>query len=166
MAARWATERAVGGVSGIRRCALLGAALLALSAPPARGDAARSVSARTWTEVDTPHLQVVTDAGRAVGERVATRLEDLRQALAVLAPPLVVEAAPVQVVVFRDAALAAAYAPRWRGLHDEVSGFFHAGPDRRRVLFVDDRGGTPSVSQHEYLHSLLDVALAAAPLRL
>ena len=139
--------------------------LALLSAPSlAHGQAARSVAARTWTAVETAHLEVLTDAGRAAGERVALRLEDLRAALAVLAPALVVDAPAVQVIVFRDAALARAYAPTWRGLHDDVSGFFHAGPDRRRVLFVDDQGRTPSVAQHEYLHSLLDAALPDAPL--
>jgi tetratricopeptide (TPR) repeat protein len=122
------------------------------------------VAARTWTRVGTAHVEVLTDAGPVVGERVATRLENLRSALAVAAPALVVEATPVQVVVFRDEALARHYAPRWRGLKDDVAGFFHAGPDRRRLLFVDDKGRTPSVAQHEYTHALLDAALPDAPL--
>jgi len=144
--------------------ALRSAALLGLCARVASADATHTVAAETWTQVETAHLEVLTDAGRAVGERVAARLEDLRTALAVLTPALVVDASPVQVIVFRDASLASAYAPTWRGLHDDVAGFFHAGPDRRRVLFLDDQGRTPSVAQHEYLHSLMDAALPGAPL--
>ncbi len=141
------------------------AVLVALAfAPPAYSAGARSVATRTWTEVRTPHVQVLTDGGREVGERVASRMEDLRAALAAATPALVADVAPVQVIVFRDEALARAYAPTWRGLKDDVAGFFHAGPDRRRVLFVDDRGRTPSVAQHEYTHALLDAALPDAPL--
>src|SRR5262249_46851982 len=74
------------------------------------------------------------------------------------------ETDPVQVIVFRDATLAEAYAPTWRGIRDEVAGFAHSGPDRRRLVFADDGGRTPSVAQHEYLHSLLDAAYPEAPL--
>jgi tetratricopeptide (TPR) repeat protein len=137
---------------------------LAPPAAPAHAAGAAEVARAAWTEVRTAHVQVLTDAGREVGERVATRMEELRAALAAATPALVVEVAPVQVLVFRDATLARAYAPRWRGLADDVAGYFHAGPDRRRVLFADDRGRTPSVAQHEYTHALLDAALSDAPL--
>src|SRR5262249_4083572 len=138
--------------------------LVCLAAPTAHASPAATVAAHTWCGVDTPHLEVLTDATRSVGTRVALRLEELRQALAVLAPPLVQDADPVQVIVFRDATLAAAYAPTWRGIRDEVAGFSPPGPDRRRLVFPDDGGRTPSVAQHEYLHSLLDVAYPEAPL--
>jgi len=136
----------------------------ALAAPRAHASPAATVAAHTWTGARTAHLEVVTDAPREVALRVALRLENLHQALAALLPPLVVEASPVQVIVFRDASLARAYAPTWRGLKDEVAGFSHAGPDRRRVVFADDQGRTPSVAQHEYVHSLLDVSSPDAPL--
>ena len=125
---------------------------------------AASVAAHAWTSVSTTHLEVVTDAPRTVAMRVALRLETLHQSLATLLPPLVVEAAPVQVIVFSDPSMARAYAPTWRGLQDDVAGFSHAGPDRRRVVFADDQGRTPSVAQHEYVHSLLDVSCPDAPL--
>ena len=146
------------------RGAWLAVALGVALSSPAHAASAASVAARTWTGVRTEHLEVLTDAGRGVAERVAERLEDLRAALAVATPALVIEGAPVQVIVFRDEALARAYAPTWRGLKDDVAGFFHAGPDRRRLLFVDDHGRTPSVAQHEYIHALLDAALPEAPL--
>jgi tetratricopeptide (TPR) repeat protein len=142
------------------------AALLAcvLAAPATQASPAATVAAHTWTGVRTPHLEVVTDAPRATAMRVALRLENLHRSLARLLPELVVEASPVQVIVFRDASLAQAYAPTWRGLHDDVAGFSHAGPDRRRVVYADDQGRTPSVAQHEYVHSLLDVACPDVPL--
>jgi tetratricopeptide (TPR) repeat protein len=122
------------------------------------------VAAHTWSTVRAPHVEVVTDAPAAVAMRVALRLEGLRDALGVLLPPLVVDAPPTQVIVFRDEALAREYAPTWRGLQDDVAGFYHAGPDRRRVLCTDDQGRTPSVAQHEFVHGLLDVAWPEAPL--
>src|SRR6185436_6189767 len=124
----------------------------------------RRAAALVWSSVRTAHVEVVTDATSPVAMRIALRLESLREALALLLPPLVVDASPVQVIVFRDESLARAYAPTWRGLQDEVAGFSHAGPDRRRVLIVDDQGRMPSVAQHEYVHSLLDVAWSDSPL--
>ena len=141
-----------------------GPAASAAGTPAAHASPAATVAAHAWTGVRTAHLDVVTDAPRSVALRVALRLESLHASLAGLLPPLVVEASPVQVIVFRDASLAQAYAPTWRGLQDEVAGFSHAGPDRRRVVFADDQGRTPSVAQHEYVHSLLDVASPDAPL--
>jgi len=135
-----------------------------LLAPVARASPAATVAAHAWASVRTAHVEVITDAPGPVAMRVALRLESLRGALAVLLPPLVVDVSPVQVIVFRDESLARAYAPTWRGLQDEVAGFSHAGPDRRRVLIVDDQGRMPSVAQHEYVHSLLDVAWSDAPL--
>ena len=135
-----------------------------LAAAGAHASPASTVAAHAWTGVRTAHLEVVTDAPRTVAMRVALRLENMHRSLAELLPPLVVEASPVQVIVFRDASLAQAYAPTWRGLQDDVAGFSHAGPDRRRVVFADDQGRTPSVAQHEYVHSLLDVASPDAPL--
>jgi tetratricopeptide (TPR) repeat protein len=148
-----------------RAAALVSAgALLALLAPVAHASAAGTVAAHAWSSVRTAHVEVVTDATSPVAMRIALRLESLREALALLLPPLVVDASPVQVIVFRDESLARAYAPTWRGLQDEVAGFSHAGPDRRRVLIVDDQGRMPSVAQHEYVHSLLDVAWSDSPL--
>jgi hypothetical protein len=146
--------------------AIWGFAVVVAFAPaaPAHAVGASTVAARTWSRVRTAHLEVLTDGGRAVAERVAARLEELRSALALATPALVVEGAPVQVIVFRDEAIARPYAPRWRGLQDDVAGFFHSGPDRRRLLFVDDKSKAPSVAQHEYTHALLDAALPDAPL--
>jgi hypothetical protein len=130
----------------------------------APGPAARAVAAHTWTAVRGPHVEVLTDAGREVGERVASRLEAERSVLRAWLPQLVADVAPVQVIVFRDSALAATYAPTWRGVRDDVAGWFQASPDRRRLLFVDDGGRTPSVAQHEYAHALSDATLPDLPL--
>ncbi len=132
--------------------------------PSASASPAGAVAARSWVSVSTPHVEVITDAGRTVAERVARRLENEREVLSLAAPALVVDVAPVQVIVFRDAALFNEYAPRWRGLRDEVAGYFQPGPDRRRLLFVDDPGRTPGVAQHEFTHALFDAAMPELPL--
>src|SRR5262245_61901191 len=100
------------------RVARAACAIAWLAARPAHASPASTVAAHAWCGVDSPHLAVLTDGMRSVGTRVALRLEPLRQALAVLVPPLVQDADPVQVIVFRDATLAAAYAPTWRGMRD------------------------------------------------
>ena len=166
MAARSATEsrlRHHGVRAGLRlvRAALFGAAL---SGARAHASPAHVVASHTWTAVSTPHVEVLTDVGRDVGERVAEQLEDLRTVLSLAAPALVVGAAPVQVIVFRDPELAAAYAPTWHGRRDQVGGFFQTAPDRRRLLFPYDPSHHPGVAQHEYTHALLDAAMPEAPL--
>src|SRR5437773_8187100 len=80
MAARWDTEsrlmqHGVRGCSQLACVALLGAVLCSAQA---HAGAARVVASHTWTSVSTPHVDVLTDAGRDVGERVAGQLEDLR----------------------------------------------------------------------------------------
>jgi hypothetical protein len=97
-----------------------------------------------WVEVRAPHLHVFSDGGDDMAERVAMRLEELRSAIAFAAPALVAEVAPVEVIVFKNKDLARAYAPR--GAVGEGAGFFLGAPDRRRLLFVDDKGRIPSVA--------------------
>ena len=133
-------------------------------AAPAPASTPHDLAAHTWTSVRTAHVEVLTDAGRAVGERMALRLEDLRGVLARSAPSLVVDVAPVQALVFRDPVLSAELSPRWRGQRDEVAGFFQAAADRRRLFMPLERDGGLSVLQHEYTHALLDAAMPNVPL--
>jgi len=153
MAARSGTDRFLAAVALI-----LGAATAARATPEAE------VAAHTWNEVRTAHVTVVTDANRDVAQRVAQQLEDLRQVLSLAVPALVVESAPIEVLLFRDASLFATYAPTWHGLRDPVTGYFQTAPDVRRVLLADDPARLQAVAQHEYTHALLDAAMPEAPL--
>ncbi len=146
----------------IASCCL--AALALVAAPPAHASPATQVAAHSWVGVSSEHIDVLTDAAREVGERIATRLEDLRTVLSLAAPALVADVAPVQIILFRETTLAASYSPWWKGRRDEVSGFFQSAPDRGRLLFADDRTRTPAVAQHEYIHALLDAAMPGVPL--
>lgn len=141
-------------------------AVLALGAlPPAAGASPpRELAARQWTSVSTPHVEVLTDAGRPTGERIALRLEDLRSVIARSAPSLVADVGPVQALVFRDASIAATLSPRWRGQRDEVAGFFQAAADRRRLFMPIEKDGGYTVVQHEYTHALLDASMPDIPL--
>src|SRR6185436_13615693 len=143
----------------------LALAVLSLAAArPSSATPAEEVAAHTWVSVRGTQVQVVTDAGREVGERIARQLADLHAAVAAAAPGLVVDMAPVQVIVFRDVDLFRAYAPRWRGLSDELGGYFMPGSDRRRILFADRPGRTLAVAQHEYTHALLEASMPELPL--
>src|ERR1041385_7087668 len=137
---------------------------LLIGATAAHATPEAEVAAHTWSEVRAPHVTVVSDANRDVAQRVAQQLEDLRQVLALAAPALVVDAAPVQIILFRDPTLFANYAPVWRGLRDPVAGFFQTAPDVRRVLLEDDPARLQAIAQHEYTHALLDAAMPEAPL--
>jgi tetratricopeptide (TPR) repeat protein len=149
---------------GLRRFGLALAVLSLAAARPSSATPAEEVAAHTWVSVRGTQVQVVTDAGREVGERIARQLADLHAAVAAAAPGLVVDMAPVQVIVFRDVDLFRAYAPRWRGLSDELGGYFMPGSDRRRILFADRPGRTLTVAQHEYTHALLEASMPELPL--
>ena len=165
MAARSGTDPIVHARFGRDAAVLAVAVVLAAGQPAsAHASAAEQVAARSWLAVRSAHLQVVTDAGRETAEKLAVRLEDLRTVLSLAAPALVVDVAPVQVIVFADPALAASYAPRWNGQRDQVSGFFQSAPDHGRLLFAADRSPVPGVAQHEYIHALLDAAMPGVPL--
>jgi tetratricopeptide (TPR) repeat protein len=144
--------------------AVLVAVALAAVAGPSRAAPADEVAARTWVSLRSAHIEVVTDAGREVGERVAQQLELMHEAFATAAPGFVVELAPVQVLLFKDPSLFEAYAPRWKGVKDVLGGYFLPGPDRRRMLFAERRGRTQSVAQHEFTHALLEASLPELPL--
>lgn len=165
MAARSGTDPPVHARFCRAAAALAVAVVLAAGQPAsAHASAAEQVAAHSWLAVRSAHLQVVTDAGRETAENLAVQLEDLRTVLSLAAPALVVEVAPVQVIVFADPALAASYAPRWNGQRDQVSGFFQSAPDHGRLLFAADRSHVPGVAQHEYIHALLDAAMPGVPL--
>jgi len=149
---------------GVRRFAVALAVLSVAAARPSFAAPADEVAAHKWVAVRGTQVQVVTDAGREVGERIAHQLAYLHAAVAVAAPGLVVDMAPVQVIVFRDFDLFRAYAPRWRGLSDELGGYFMPGSDRRRILFADRPGRTLAVAQHEYTHALLEASMPELPL--
>jgi len=125
---------------------------------------ADQVAAHAWVSVRGAQVQVVTDASREVGERIAQQLADLHAAVAQAAPGLVVDMAPVQVIVFRESDLFRSYAPRWRGVTDELGGYFMPGSDRRRILFAERAGRTMAVAQHEYTHALLEASMPELPL--
>ena len=142
-------------------------ALAVLGAVAARASLAApadEVEAHAWLSVSGAQVQVVTDAERGLAEAIARQLGDLHEAVAETAPGLVVDMAPVQVLVFRDVGLFRAYAPRWRGVRDELGGYFMPGSDRRRMLFAHRPGLTMAVAQHEYLHALLEASMPELPL--
>lgn len=147
--------------------------LLALLLPPLRPDAAprpASPSAKgtkTWTRVTSKNFTLVGDASEEQIRRVASRLEQFRQAFALLSPGARLSSGvPVNVVVFRDEVSFAPFKPaRGEGRATNVAGYFAAGPEANFIaLTAERRSDDPySVIFHEYAHLLVRSNMRNAP---
>lgn len=142
------------------RLSLTAAALAALIlAGPAGAGEAR------WTEVRTPHFQVVTDARAGDARRTALRLERFRAVVAQLFPDAPGDdATPVTVLLFRNGRSMRPFLPLHEGKPETVAGLFLSGHDRHYMI-IDATAGAAGygTALHEYVH-LLNARGGAVPL--
>jgi tetratricopeptide (TPR) repeat protein len=135
-------------------------AVLAASAPAiAAADEAR------WTEVRTPHFQVITDARPASARRTALRLERFRAVVGQLFPEAPRDdATPVTVLLFRNGRSMRPFLPLHQGKPETVAGIFLGGHDRH-YMAIDAQSGAAgySTALHEYVH-LLNARVEKVPL--
>lgn len=138
--------------------------LLMLLLPPLRPDAAArplpsfAKGERAWTRVTSKNFTLVGDASEEQIRRVASRLEQFRQAFALFSPGARLgSGVPTNVVVFRDAVSFAPFKPaRGEGRAADVAGYFAAGPEANFIaLTAERRAEDPyAVIFHEYAHLL------------
>jgi hypothetical protein len=88
-----------------RLLTLLACLCVGLVAESARGAAPTAVSPqKNWLQLTTPNFRVIGGAGEGALRRVASRLEQFREALGLLFPKAVlVSSVPTTVIVFRGA---------------------------------------------------------------
>src|SRR5438874_11717433 len=98
------------------------------SAPCSAGEA-------QWTEIQSPHFSVVTDAGEKRGREVALRFEQMRAVFAsLMAVAKVNLPVPLQIVAFRNTKELRQFAPLWNGKPTQLAGLFQAGQDRGFIM--------------------------------
>jgi hypothetical protein len=141
-------------------------ASIALGATAARADVPDAVLHHAWSEVTTPHVRVLTDAGPVRARHVAERLERLHEQVSRTIPALARETTrPRTVFLFRDDATYRAYLPTFGGRAEEASGIFQPGPGRDWVMLEDGSDAMlDPVALHEYTHALVRVLTPTPPL--
>jgi Flp pilus assembly protein TadD len=151
-----------------RRCRSRGPLLalgLALAAAAAAGPGGTPLAAgelpndrEDWIEVRSANFLLWSDAGERKARAVAADLEQVRSALAQLAPSLGLTApCPTFIYVFKNRFAFARYPLEFQGRRIEGTvGFFLGAPWANYMAIDADRGvDALHVVRHEYLHYLL-----------
>ncbi|MCL2661379.1 MAG: DUF1570 domain-containing protein [Acidobacteriaceae bacterium] len=113
-------------------------------------------SAPRWTEIDTPHFQVFSDAGRETAVNIAAHFEQMRLVQQMLFPSAAVDRAPVVVVAMKDRKGFQSLVPEsflQKGQLD-LTGLFMHWLDRNIILVRIGAGNEHpyAVVYHEYTH--------------
>jgi hypothetical protein len=119
-----------------------------------------------WLAVETPRLQIVSNAGESAAIEVAQKLERFVEALSSIVeidPPGEV---PLPVLAFKDDGSFAPFRPRANGAPLNVSGYFQRDEDESFAALSLHAAGDEQPLRaifHEYTHALTARAGAAWP---
>src|SRR5882757_7477911 len=122
-----------------------------------------------WTEVQTPHFVVASNAGEPAARNVASNFEQIRALFHATFPELRVDPPqPIKIIVARDETTMRTITPEeWGGPeHVHPSGVFHSDGEKDYVVLRLDAEGTTAfhTSYHEYTHALLHLNFSRLPL--
>jgi tetratricopeptide (TPR) repeat protein len=132
--------------------------LLALAAVAAPGQAGtNSLTHRQWFEARTANFHIYSCGPTQEVARVAMRLEQFREAYALLAGAQAVASPPIVVMAFPDQATMQPFLPLYQGKPASLAALFRRGSDQNLIVFA--LSGTDidplKVIFHEYTHLLL-----------
>ena len=139
------------------RCVLaLSIALFALAAPAAPDHGTvQSLIHRRWFEARTPHFQIYSCGATQAVARLAARLEQFRDAYALLAGAQAVASPPIIVLAFPDYAAMKPFLPLYQGNPENLSAFCHRGSDENLIVLHLEGTGSLERVFHEYAHLLM-----------
>ncbi|HEX8494347.1 MAG TPA: tetratricopeptide repeat protein [Pyrinomonadaceae bacterium] len=127
-----------------------------------------SQAKETWNSIRSKNFLVIGNAGEGEMRKVATRLEQFRQALVIIFPRLKLESAiPTTVIIFKNHDSFRPFKPRYKGkTMENVGGYFLSRQDMNYiVLTAETRGASPyEVIFHEYEHFITSNNMRKAPL--
>src|SRR5215204_4180674 len=116
----------------------------------------------SWISVRSKHLFVVGNAGEKEIGRVATRLEQFRDAVSQVFPATgLLERVPTTVIVFKDD-----YSYRPFKTSENNAGYFQPGQDVNYItLSSESRGDQDSLNVvfHEFTHLLVNTSIGSVP---
>ena len=124
--------------------------------------------AEEWTSVQSKNFLLVGNAKERDIRKVATRLEQFREAYLRLIPVERLDASvPLTVIVFKDDLTYKPFEPLYSGQSTGVIGFFQSSPDVDYItLSVDSKRvrSADALAFHEYMHLLVRNSFAHVPL--
>lgn len=117
-----------------------------------------------WVEVSSPHFTVITDGGEKRGREVIMRFEQMRTAFGLIFRKVNVNAAPLEIVAFRNTRGLRNVAPLYEGKPIAISGLFLGGgrseknnaEDRQFIALDLSAEDNWTVVFHEYAHMLIN----------
>ncbi|MCI0665872.1 MAG: DUF1570 domain-containing protein [Acidobacteria bacterium] len=115
------------------------------------------VAKETWLRVETKNFTIIGNAGAKEIRKIATRLEQFREAVSVLfGRPGHRSIVPITVFVFKDENSYKPFKPIYRGKPSDVTGYFQSSENTAHItLKADWHSSNPyQVIFHEYVHSL------------
>jgi tetratricopeptide (TPR) repeat protein len=126
--------------------------------------AASSLRAQQWSQVQSPHFTVITDAGDKRGREVALPFEQVHDAFGVILQKMKVNSPiPVTIIAFRNYKEMSSYCPIYNGKPVVLAGMFQMGEDRDYIIVdLSSESGWHTV-YHEYAHLLLHSNVPPVP---
>ena len=134
------------------------AALLACAAVAAPGrPEVHSLTQRHWFEARTAHFQIYSCGPTQEVARLATRLEQFRNAYSLLAGGQAVASPPIVVMAFPDLASMRPFLPFYQGRPANLVAYFSCNSDQNLIVLFLSGAGAGSLKNvfHEYTHLLL-----------
>jgi len=113
-----------------------------------------------WLSVKSKNFTLIGNASESDMRKVATKLEQFRQALSVIFPKLQVDTPiPTTVIIFKADDSFRPFKPRYKGkINDKVGGYFLTGPEMNYIVFANENRGDENpydIIFHEYEHFIV-----------
>src|SRR5712692_2951376 len=109
-----------------------------------------------WIQIQAKDFTLIGNAGESEMRKVATKLEQFREALLIIFPKLRIDTpVPTTVVIFKTDDAFRPFKPRYKGkIREQVGGYFLERPDGNYIVFTaEERGVSPyEIIFHEYEH--------------
>ncbi|MGH9789517.1 MAG: tetratricopeptide repeat protein [Candidatus Acidiferrales bacterium] len=124
----------------------------------------RAAKPETWTEAQSPHFHVVTNAKPKAAVHAVQKLEEFRHLLGLMFPGIRLDPpAPARVILFKNKKSFELYIPRATEKGGRLGGFMQPGAERM-YLSIDLGSQEPQpVVFHEYIHLVLALNMGRVP---
>jgi Flp pilus assembly protein TadD len=131
-------------------------AMLALAGTPVSGQpVANALIHQRWFEGRTPHFRLYSCGATQAVAQLATRLEQFRDAYALLAGAQAVASPPIIVMAFPNYTSMQPFLPLYQGKPENLAAFFNRGSDENLIVLYLSGSGSLERIFHEYAHLLM-----------